>query len=170
MDVSSLFKAFLVGCTITVIAFFTLSSLATIQLLLLLVNQGNFTGTQIVSAGVISLFSSPFSQPPTLIIPIVLAAIAIGGNAVLMYLLWVRTKAFPKNNGGVAGFFAALFGAGCAACGPVLGATLLASIGGASLVALFPFGGQEIGYFGVLLLALSAFSLYRALKKPLVCV
>ncbi len=86
----------------------------------------------------------------------------------LLRLVWGHSRTSTRT-GGAVGFFAALFGIGCSACGPLLGATLLTSIGGATLVSALPFGGQEIGYVGIGLLLFSAYTVSQNLQKPLVC-
>ena len=99
-------------------------------------------------------------------------ALLIGINIALFmfYLHAFRTK--PSSMSLASGFLgavAALFGFGCAACGSVFILSLLAASGGGSLIALFPFEGEEIGYAGVALLLTSAFFLTRAINKPIVC-
>lgn len=155
--------------TATTVAFFLLSSPPTILLLSQLVDQGGLTISQLVSAGITALFSSPFSELPTVLVPIILASLIIGINAMLAYFLWMRSRLFPRNPEGIVGFFATLFGVGCATCGSVITASLLANFGGISLITALPLGGQEIGYFGIGLLLISTLSLSRQLRKPLVC-
>lgn len=67
------------------------------------------------------------------------------------------------------GSIAAFVGIGCASCGPLLAASFVSSLGGVTASTMLPFGGAEIGYIGIILLAFSAYTLVRALEKPLVC-
>ena len=69
---------------------------------------------------------------------------------------------------GILGAVSAFLGFGCAACGSVFLASVFAgSLGG--IAALLPFGGKEISFLGIALLAFAAYMLAHSIAKPRVC-
>lgn len=60
-------------------------------------------------------------------------------------------------------------GIGCAACGSLVLTSLLATFGGAALVALLPLQGAEFGVLGVVLLTYTCVRLLQAIAAPNVC-
>lgn len=79
-------------------------------------------------------------------------------------------RAAPSLAGGVGliGAISAFLGFGCAACGSVFLASVFAgSLGG--LAAILPFGGKEISFLGIALLAFAAYTLVRSINRPKVC-
>lgn len=99
-------------------------------------------------------------------------ALLIGINAALLMFYFRMFRAAPSSAtaaSGLLGGGAALLGFGCAACGSVFLVSLIGTLGGAGLLTLLPYGGEELGYAGVALLAVSAFFLARAINKPPVC-
>lgn len=99
-------------------------------------------------------------------------AILIGINTSLV-LAYVRMRRDRMRTTGVAsgvlGTLAGLLGLGCAACGTFVLSPLLVTIGAGGLLALLPFGGEELKYTGIILLLLSAYLLARDVNKPSVC-
>jgi len=92
-------------------------------------------------------------------------------NAIVAYRYYrrVTTRAGGVTIASVGGIFLGLFGVGCFACSGLLLAPLLALFGLTGVVALLPFRGLEIGFFGIAVLALSTFFLLRALARPQTC-
>lgn len=98
-------------------------------------------------------------------------ALLIGINTSLV-LAYVRMRRDKMRATGVAsgllGTLAGLLGLGCAACGTFVLSPLLVTIGAGGLLALLPFGGEELKYIGITLLLLSAYLLARDLNRPAV--
>lgn len=67
------------------------------------------------------------------------------------------------------GAVAALFGIGCAACGPLLLGGLFAALGAGGLLIVLPLHGAELGIVAVLLLGYAVYSLARVITAPAVC-
>ena len=67
------------------------------------------------------------------------------------------------------GMIFAIFGLGCAACGTVLLQTIFSLFGFGELLAIFPYHGIEVGYLGLTLLIINAYTLSYRLGTPLVC-
>ncbi len=70
---------------------------------------------------------------------------------------------------GAGGFISGIFGIGCAVCGTFLLTSLLALFGATGILVFLPFGGEEFGILGVILLLSSIFLLLRKIRDPLVC-
>lgn len=70
---------------------------------------------------------------------------------------------------GIGGLISGVFGIGCAACGTFLLTPLLALFGATGLLAYLPFGGEEFGFIGVVLLGYSIYILLNKINDPLVC-
>ncbi len=67
------------------------------------------------------------------------------------------------------GLILAFLGIGCASCGTAFLTFLLSFFGGATLLHLLPYGGQEIGYLGVIVLLFATYSLAKKTANPTVC-
>lgn len=104
---------------------------------------------------------------------VVLTAIsaALIGIVVSLSLFYARMhRAAPSlaSGVGVLGAISAFLGFGCAACGSVFLASAFAgSLGG--IAALLPYGGKEISFLGIALLAVAAYTLARSINRPKVC-
>lgn len=103
----------------------------------------------------------------------IIIAIFFGIN-VAMVLYYMRRNKEVFTKGGVAsagfgGIISGFFGIGCAACGTLVLGPLLALVGAGGLIALLPFGGQEFGFLGVVLLGFSIFLIAKKLNAPAVC-
>lgn len=114
--------------------------------------------------------TSAFTQS-TLLVSI-LSSILGGINISLAYYYFkIRGVAFQKrhlfSNG--AGMFLAFLGVGCAACGTVFLGTLLSLIGASSILTKLPYGGEEVGVIGVIILAVITFIMARKASMPLTC-
>lgn len=99
------------------------------------------------------------------------AALLVGINAVLAFYLLRRARGIGGRAAasGFGGIVAGVFGLGCAACGSVLLSVAAGTVAGAGLIPLLPFGGQEFGVIGVILLAASTYALLRRIGEPLAC-
>lgn len=67
------------------------------------------------------------------------------------------------------GLLLAFLGLGCAACGTALLGVLLSFLGLSSFLSLLPYGGQEIGYVGLVVLLVATSVLARKVATPNVC-
>jgi len=102
----------------------------------------------------------------------ILIAILLGINTALMvYLIRQRQKASVAGVAtvGVGGLVSGLFGVGCAACGTFILSSLLGLFGASWVLTKLPFGGEEFGILGVLLLGYTTYALYIKIREPLVC-
>jgi hypothetical protein len=93
-------------------------------------------------------------------------------SALLTYYIRRRQTVVLNARGhaaGVLGVVSGLFGVGCAACGSVIVASLLALVGAGGLLTLLPFQGAEFGFLGVFFLAFSIYQLSIRINDPLVC-
>ena len=102
----------------------------------------------------------------------ILIAILFGMNIAMLVFYVRKRKASLQGKGavaGVGGLVAGIFGIGCAACGTFLLSAILALVGAGGIVALLPFGGEEFGILGVLLLLYSIYWVAKKIQEPLVC-
>lgn len=99
-------------------------------------------------------------------------SVLVGINIAFVVYILKRQKQQLSAAGVTAGTFGILSGAtglGCAACGSLIISSLLATAGGASVLALLPLRGGEFGLLGVLLLGIATYFLARHITKPPVC-
>ena len=98
-------------------------------------------------------------------------ALLFGVNAAMIIYYFKQQKTVSKQSGvaGFGGLISGIFGIGCAACGTLVLAPLLALIGAGGIVALLPLGGQEFGVLGVGILGFSIFTAAKRIQEPLVC-
>ncbi len=115
--------------------------------------ETNFT---FVSASVVFLISGLFGVQVALLV---------------YYIRRVRTgfKLGGAGTSGVVGLISGMFGVGCAACGAFILTSFLSLFGVAGILAYLPFGGQEFGLLGLLLLGYSISLLIKRINDPLVC-
>ncbi len=93
-------------------------------------------------------------------------------NIVLFKELYQKQKNILKSKGffgSIVGMFFGLFGVGCAACSGLLLAPLISFFGLTWLFKLLPYGGQELGYVGLVLIIFSNIYLLKKLSEPQVC-
>ncbi len=118
------------------------------------------------------LSSSFFDAAPLDMLYLAIIAILIGINTALV-LAYVRMRRDRMRATGIAsgflGTFAGVLGMGCAACGSLAFSPLLVTIGAGGLISSLPFGGEELKYFGIFLLILSAYLLRKDLNKAATC-
>jgi len=67
------------------------------------------------------------------------------------------------------GIIIGAFGIGCASCGSLVLTSFLSLLGIGGSLAFLPFGGQEFGFIGVVLLSLSTYLLLKKISKPKIC-
>lgn len=123
---------------------------------------------------VLSFYASLFTNftPLAALLSITLA-LMFGVNAALYLFLVQRSRgAQGVRAAGVVSIGAVIsgfFGIGCAACSSVLIASLLSTLGAASLVAFLPFGGEEFMFLALGLLGYACVTLITRIKKGNVC-
>lgn len=99
-------------------------------------------------------------------------AVLFGINTAMVVYYFKRQKNSLKQKGlatSLGGFVSGMFGIGCAACGTLVLGPLLALIGGGGAIALLPLGGQEFGFIGVGLMAVSIYLSSKKIVAPAVC-
>ena len=101
-------------------------------------------------------------------------AVLFGVNIALLAYYIARAKSGMRGVGstgatGIGGLVSGIFGIGCAACGTFVLTSVLTLIGAGGLLAVLPFGGEEFGFIGVLLLMYSIYVLTKKINDPLVC-
>lgn len=102
-------------------------------------------------------------------------AVLFGANVAMVayYLRWHQSLWRQTGQTSIAaslgGLTAGLFGVGCAACGTLVAGPVLTFLGAGSLVAMFPFGGEELGTLGVGMLGLSLVLTARRISIPVAC-
>ncbi len=92
--------------------------------------------------------------------------IVFGINVALLIEYRARYGSTMHVAPGLVGLVSAIAGAGCAACGTLLLAPLLATVGGLTLLTALPYGGEEVGWIGLVLLIISCALLWRGLRRP----
>jgi len=99
-------------------------------------------------------------------------AVLFGINiAMLKYYVTTRRGSFRGKGGalGIGGLISGVFGIGCAACGTFLLTSALAIFGAAGAVAFLPFGGEEFGILGVVLIGYATYWTAKKIEEPIVC-
>lgn len=102
----------------------------------------------------------------------VLISILFGINiAIITY--YIRDYKSKLEKSGITtstfGIIAGVFGIGCASCGSLILTSVLSLLGIGGSLAFLPFNGQEFGFLGVILLAVSTCLLLNRISKPRVC-
>jgi hypothetical protein len=91
--------------------------------------------------------------------------------AVLVYVIRKRRQfAGTSSIAGAGGVLGGFFGIGCAACGSVIFSTFATVLGAGAVTALLPFGGQEFGVVGVLLLLIAIRGIVKKIEGTNMCV
>lgn len=99
-------------------------------------------------------------------------AVLVGVNVAFVVYILKHQKQRLSAAGVTTGTFGIRSGAtglGCAACGSLVISSLVATAGGASVLALLPLRGGEFGILGVILLGTSTYFLAKHITKPPVC-
>lgn len=105
------------------------------------------------------------------LILIIVGSILGGVNLALAYT-YFKTHSQAVARSGLfsgAGFFFALLGVGCAACGTALLSTILGFLGLSFVLGFLPYQGLEIGYLGLFILGLATLSLSKKVVGPKIC-
>lgn len=103
-----------------------------------------------------------------------LIALLFGIQTALLiyYIRLMRTQPAQLRGIGttsVGGLVSGILGIGCAACGTFLLTSVLALFGAAGVVSFLPFGGEEFGFIGVVLLGYTIYVILKRLHAPFVC-
>ncbi len=100
-----------------------------------------------------------------------LGSLLAGINLALTYV-YMKTRGEVLFKSGLysgIGLVLALFGVGCAACGTALLSLLLGFFGFSTMLSVFPYQGQEIGYIGLMFLLFATYFLSKKVSTPNVC-
>lgn len=91
--------------------------------------------------------------------------------AVIVYVIRRRHQfAGTSSIAGAGGVLGGFFGIGCAACGSVIFSTFATAFGAGVVTTLLPFGGQEFGIVGVLLLLFAIRGIAQKIEGANICV
>lgn len=99
-------------------------------------------------------------------------AVLFGINLSMIVYYLKRRITNIKQSGitkGFLGITSGVIGMGCAACGSVLLMSILALFGVPWVISLLPLRGGEFGILGVVLLALSIYTISKQIQNPAVC-
>jgi hypothetical protein len=100
-----------------------------------------------------------------------LGSLLAGINLALAYV-YMKTRGELLLKSGLysgIGLVLALLGIGCAACGTALLSLVLGFFGFSTMLSVFPYQGQEIGYIGLIFLLIATYFLSRKVSAPNVC-
>ncbi len=100
-----------------------------------------------------------------------LGSLLAGINLALTYV-YMKTRGEMLFKSGLytgAGLVLAIFGVGCAACGTALLSVVLSFFGFSTMLSVFPYQGQEIGYIGLIFLFIATYFLSKKISTPNVC-
>lgn len=91
--------------------------------------------------------------------------------ALLVYYVRCRRNALSRSGAtlSISGLVSGVFGIGCAACGTFVLTPVLALFGASGLLTILPFGGEEFGFLGVILLVYSVYITLKRIEQPIVC-
>jgi len=157
----------------TALSVFALSAwLSNIKLLIQVI--GSSTASVVDKLVIFGSFLGSIGTNFTLFSASYTIAIAIFfGINVAMFVYYIKRRREFVQQGGVAtslgGLVSGMFGIGCAACGTLVLAPLLALVGAGGIIAFLPFGGQEFGVLGVGMLAFSVVLTAKKIQDPLIC-
>lgn len=103
----------------------------------------------------------------------ILIAILFGANVALLlyYIGKVRVGRNIRTIGGagLVGLLSGFLGVGCAACGTFILSSVLVLAGAGGVLTYLPFGGEEFGVVGVVLLVYSIYAVSKKIEAPNVC-
>ena len=101
-----------------------------------------------------------------------LIAVLFGIYIALLVFVIRRQRQFAgtQSIAGAGGVIGGFFGIGCAACGSVIFTTFGTALGAGAFATLLPFGGQEFGIIGVLLLLFAIFGIAQKIEGTNICV
>jgi hypothetical protein len=135
------------------------------------VAHGSATFSKKLSLLLSLLFASFSRDQLTTIFITVSIAFLFSLNIGLTIFVFNRQLGRVRGNStlGAVGLLSALFGFGCASCGPILITSLLPFLGLSGLLKILPFEGKEFEMIGFLILLLSVYFLSKEASKPAVC-
>lgn len=113
------------------------------------------------------LYASPLS-----LFSLVATAALFGGNvsAAVYYMKRIRALPHAKETAiGTGGLLGGVLGAGCVACGSIILNPFFTFLGASALVSFLPFGGAELGLFGIVALAFSLALFLKRIGEGNVC-
>ena len=105
----------------------------------------------------------------------VVIALLTGVNLALLIYYVQKVKGSVRNMkdssiASLGGIISGVFGVGCASCGTFIVASVLALFGAVGVLSILPFGGEEFGILGVLLLGYATYTIAKKIYTPFVCV
>jgi hypothetical protein len=105
---------------------------------------------------------------------IAVAALFGANVAAIVYLIRQQRRGSAMSGSthattSLAGLVSGILGVGCAACGTLVLGPLLSFMGGATLVGLLPFAGEELTVLGIALLAASLLVTAKRIAQPVSC-
>jgi hypothetical protein len=96
----------------------------------------------------------------------------IGGINISLAYTYMRLRGEVLLDSGMyngLGLIVAFLGIGCAACGSAFLSVVLSLLGFSSMLSYLPYGGEEIGYIGLLFLFMATYHLSKKVNSPLTC-
>lgn len=104
----------------------------------------------------------------------VLIALLLGINVSLLWFYIARSRRLSRSDRtltltGIGGFVSGIFGVGCAACGTIILTGVLKLFGITWLLTYLPLHGAEFGVIGVILLAITTYTLAKRIADPVTC-
>lgn len=102
----------------------------------------------------------------------IIIAILFGINIALL-VYYVRSRQVSALGSGatlsVGGLISGMFGIGCATCGTFILTSVLALVGVGGIITFLPFGGEEFGILGIVLIIYATYYIAKKIKEPLIC-
>ncbi len=98
-------------------------------------------------------------------------AVLFGANVSLLRYYMYKRRSFQKRGGvfSIGGLISGIFGIGCSACGTFILTSVLALIGAGGIISFLPFGGEEFGILGVVLIGYATYWTAVKIEEPAVC-
>lgn len=159
---------------------FILSTVLFILILLVALNGKNalevlsFTSLSFVQKISLSL-QTLFQLGNTFTLPALLLSVLgslLGGINLSLAYTYMRLRGEIILRSGLysgIGLLMAFLGVGCAACGTALLSVLLGFFGFSTMLSVFPYQGEELGYIGIIILLIATYTLSRKVVSPAVC-
>lgn len=105
------------------------------------------------------------------LIPTLILSVLTGLSIMLLKKYYTLHGKFLVASGGtgIIGAIIGVLGIGCAACGTLALTTVLGLFGLGFVIRFLPFGGSELYYISIAVMAVSIVQMTRLIAKPLVC-